>query len=396
MSDRAGKYETLAGNRTFSPKSLPPNPPIELSLQLTNALSRADRALARLDGAVATIPDPELLVYAFMRQEAVLSSQIEGTQASLEDLLEYELDMEVDRQKSDVSDVINYLEAMKWAIEEIHKKPITLNLIRNAHSILLQRGRGATRGPGDFRRNQNWIGSPGCEISEATFVPPSVPAMLKSLDELERYINTREGLPDLIQCALIHAQFETIHPFWDGNGRLGRMLITLLLCEREVLERPVLYLSLFFKQNRSDYYSKLQAIRDDGKWEEWIMFFLRGVAVTSRSALNAARRIRTLREEMVSQAKTITNSPNSIAFSDMLFRTVYVSAKTVGDHLSVTQPTANSLIDAYRHSGYLTQANTSQRNRVYAFKPYIDILHDCADDLTEVIGQTDHFADPIE
>tara|TARA_B100000378_G_scaffold90312_1_gene71371 strand:+ start:2521 stop:3567 length:1047 start_codon:yes stop_codon:yes gene_type:complete len=345
-----------------------------------------------LDGAVATIPDPHMLVYAFMRQEAVLSSQIEGTQASLEDLLEYEIDHELTGELRDVFEIVNYLNAMQWAVDAIKKKPITLNLIKEAHAILLSAGRGATRGPGDFRQNQNWIGSAGCEIDEATFVPPSVPLMKEALYELEKYINTRDGLPDLVQCALIHAQFETIHPFWDGNGRLGRMLITLLLCEREVLELPVLYLSLYFKSNREEYYQRLQNVRDRGQWEEWVIFFLRGITVTSRSALNAAKEIRALRERMVSESKAITKSPSAVAFGEFLFQRSYITANLVSNNLGVSPPTANNLIDAYVDAGYLVQANSGRRNRVFAFKPYLDILHECADDLTEVLGEQDHLA----
>ena len=392
MGDRSGKYVKLGTIRAFRPSPLPPRPAIEFSQTLTLALSRADRALARLDGAVGTIPDPEMLVYAFMRQEAVLSSQIEGTEASLEDLLEFEIDDTSRNLNSDVYEVINYLDAMKWAVSEVTSKPITLNLIKYAHSILLKQGRGASRAPGEFRQNQNWIGPPGCEIEEASFVPPAVPDMHAALDNLEKYINEPGGLPDLVQCALVHAQFETIHPFWDGNGRLGRMLITLLLCDRGVLELPVLYLSLFFKRNRAEYYNHLQRIRDYGEWEAWVIFFLRGVTTTSKSALTAAKAIRSLREKMVREANAISNSPNAFRFGEMLFQTAYFTAKRVGDLLKISPATANTLIDSYKEAGYIIQANERKRDRVYAFKPYLDILHECADDLSEVIGEIDHLA----
>lgn len=392
MSKRAGEYTLLGQIRSFRPSPLPPNPSIQIDQTLANALSKADRALARLDGAVATIPDPQMLVYAFMRQEAVLSSQIEGTQASLEDLLEYEVDGDRTNELSDVYEIVNYLHAMRWSVDQLGKRPISLNLIKEAHSLLLSTGRGANKGPGDFRQNQNWIGPPGCEISDATFVPPAVPFMHDALDNLEKYIHEREGLPDLIQCAIIHAQFETIHPFWDGNGRLGRMLITLLLCERNVLELPVLYLSLFFKRNRDEYYNRLQAVRDNGEWEEWIIFFLRGITSTSRSALNAARAIRALRERMVRESKSISNSPSAVSFGEFLFQRSYITANLASSELDISIPTANNLIDAYVDAGYLIQANKGRRNRVFAFKPYLDILHECADDLTEVLGETDHLA----
>lgn len=390
--DRAGRYVKQGGYSTFRPAELPPDPPIGMTADIAYNLSLADRALARLDGAVATIPEPELLVYAFMRQEAVLSSQIEGTQASLEDLFEYELDGAPPAAEADVVDIVRYLDAMKWAINELKQRPISLRLIKEAHAILLSYGRGSQRAPGEFRKAQNWIGPPGCQIEEASFVPPTVPDMIVALGNLETFIHASDRLPELIRCALVHAQFETIHPFWDGNGRIGRMLITLMLCERGILEMPVLYLSLYFKTNREEYYACLQSVRDTGDWERWVLFFLRGVTNTSRSALTAARKIRSLRERMIDEATDVSGSSHAIKFGELLFSHPYITARTAQTELEVTFPTANSLIAAYEAAGYLQPVTQARRHRIFAFRPYLDTLHECADDLTQVIGETDHLA----
>ncbi len=389
---RAGEYMTRGGYRAFMPAPLPPQPAISMNADIAYNLSLADRALARLDGAVGTIPEPELLVYAFMRQEAVLSSQIEGTQASLEDLFEYELDGTPAAAEADVVDIVRYLEAMKWAIEELKARPISLRLIREAHAMLLSHGRGSQRGPGEFRRAQNWIGPPGCQIEEASFVPPAVPDMHAALANLESFIHAQNRMPELIRCALVHAQFETIHPFWDGNGRIGRMLITLMLCERGILELPVLYLSLYFKTNLEEYYACLQSVRDTGDWERWVLFFLRGVTNTSRSALVAARKIRSLRETMIENAANVSGSSHAIKFGELLFRRPYITAKIAQTSLGVTFPTGNALIASYEEAGYLERLTQGRRHRIFAFRPYLDALHECADDLTEVIGGTDHLA----
>jgi Fic family protein len=222
---RTGSYVSFGSLRCFDPRPLPPDPPIRIDGELAVALSEADRALARLDGATLTLPDPDLFVYAFMRQEAVLSSQIEGTQASLDDLLEFESGAERGAVTADVIEVVRYLDATRWALAELPRTPVSLRLIKEMHRRLLSEGRGAERAPGEFRRNQNWIGPPGCSIEEASFVPPAVPLMDRALNELEAFIHSSEAvLPPLIRFGLVHSQFETIHPFWDGNGRLGRML----------------------------------------------------------------------------------------------------------------------------------------------------------------------------
>ena len=397
IDNRTGSYTTFGSIRCFNPKPLPPDPPVNLSGQLSVILSAADRALARLDGAALTLPDPELFVYAFMRQEAVLSSQIEGTQASLEDLFEYEAAAtQMPPAESDIVEVINYLNAMSWALKEIFNRPISLNLIKETHQRLLRQGRGAGRGPGEFRRNQNWIGPPGCTIEEASYIPPAVPLMETALSDFERFIHESTDLPPLIRCGLIHAQFETIHPFWDGNGRLGRMLVTLLLCSEEILSKPILYLSLFFKAHKQEYYERLQATRDHGEVEQWLIFFLRGITVTSRSALQAAQRINSLREAILHRLPEISKSNKASLLLDALFRHPYIAVPIVAEKISATYPTANKMVSDFVRGNILEEITGSQRDRIFAFRPYLDVLHNSIDDLTGVLDSEDYLVTQSE
>ena len=246
--------------------------------------------VGRLDGVTSILPNPDLFVAMFVRQEAVLSSQIEGTQSTLEDVLQFEVDAKGADLPKDIGEVVNYVSAMSYGLERQKQLPLSLRLIREIHGRLLQGARGGDRTPGEFRRTQNWIGPAGCTLHAASFVPPPVHAMIPALDNLERFLHNTELFPILVHCALAHAQFETIHPFIDGNGRVGRLLITFLLCQREVLQRPLLYLSLYLKANRAEYYDRLTAIRYSGDWEGWIKFFLRGVFEVSQAATATAAR----------------------------------------------------------------------------------------------------------
>ncbi len=367
-----------------------------MTAEMQIALSSADRALARLDGATSILPNPDLFVYAFMRQEAVLSSQIEGTQASLEDILEFEAGADPIRRTDDLTDIVNYLDAMRWGLETLPKLPVSLRLIKGLHQRLLAEGRGAERAPGHFRTSQNWIGPPECTIQQATFVPPPVAKMMEALGQWERFIHEAREVPPLIKCALAHAQFETIHPFWDGNGRLGRMIVTFLLCSEEILSRPILYLSLYLRQHRDAYYHLLQATRDDGNWEDWIIFFLRGVTATSKSALISARKITQLHDELRTRAPDISRSVKAVSLIDKLFFQPYVSINLVARLIDATYPTANALVQNFESSGILTSVRDVQRNRIYAFRPYLDILHDATDELTGVIDGNDYLASQQE
>lgn len=279
------------------PAPLPPDPPIRLDGELRVLLSRADRALGRLDGSVVTLPNPDLFVFMYVRKEAVLSSQIEGTQSSLQDLLAAEADLfDSVAVPRDVDEVVNYVQAMNYGLARLSELPVSVRLIREIHERLMEGVRGGRLTPGELRRTQNWIGPGGTGLADAIFVPPPPENVPEALGALEKFLHSADDLPLLVKIGLAHAQFETIHPFLDGNGRVGRLLITLLLTESQVLEKPVLYLSHYLKRHRQDYYQHLQAVRDDGDWEAWLAFFLRGVAEVSGEAAETARRVLLLRE----------------------------------------------------------------------------------------------------
>jgi len=296
-NDRAGFYvQQPADYKAFIPKSLPPEPPFRLDPDLVGILSEADRALGKLDGLASLIPDPDLFVYLYVRKEALLSSQIEGTQCSLEDILGEPEPTEPQASddvtgSDDVEEVSNYVAAMNQGLARLKDVPVSSRLIREMHAVLLRGVRGSTKTPGEFRRSQNWIGRPGATVATADFVPPPPHEIDRCMGELEMYIHTLDGTPPLIKAALVHAQFETIHPFLDGNGRLGRLLITFLLCGWNVIERPLLYLSYYFKAYRTEYYSRLMSIRMKGDWESWVRFFLIGVKETATLAAITAREI---------------------------------------------------------------------------------------------------------
>ena len=275
--------------RAFVPPPLPPTPPIDI-LSLLDRLSAAERALGRLDGITVLLPRQELFLYMYVRKEAVLSSQIEGTQSTLSDLLRFETEAQAGQPVDDVREVSNYVDAMMFGLERLERLPLSLRLVREMHARLLQSGRGEGKSPGAFRRSQNWIG--GTRPGNALFVPPPVSELGACLDQLERFMHEEASrLPALIKAGLLHVQFETIHPFLDGNGRIGRLLVTLYLCAHGVLQTPLLYLSLYLKARRADYYRLLQEVREQGAWEAWLEFFLDGVAETANQAFDAATRI---------------------------------------------------------------------------------------------------------
>ena len=296
-SQRSGRYEPQPqGYRAFIPAPLPPDPPLNLTVELTGLLAEANQALGRLDGSTHILPSQDLFVAMYVRKEAVLSSQIEGTQSSLDDLLAAEARMLRSRQPDDVGEVVNYVAAMNHGLARLSSLPVSVRLIRELHERLLAGTRGSERQPGRLRESQNWIGAGGASLSDATYVPPPHQVVPEALSNLERFIHKDRSLPLLIRIGMVHAQFETIHPFLDGNGRVGRLLITLLLCEQGVLQQPVLYLSHYLKQHRSDYYEALQSVREEGTWEDWVAFFLRAVQASAVDATETARRIVDLRE----------------------------------------------------------------------------------------------------
>ncbi len=385
-STRAGHYvRQPTGYRTFMPAPLPPNPPLDLGGELARLLSQADRALGRLDGSVLTLPNPDLFVFMYVRKEAVLSSQIEGTQSSLQDLLAAEAQLFDRNLPRDVDEVINYVRAMNHGLTRLAELPISVRLIREIHAELMRGVRGGRLQPGELRTSQNWIGPPGCTLNTATFVPPPPHAVPEVMGELEKFLHQQDDLPPLIKIALAHVQFETIHPFLDGNGRVGRLLITFLLTERGVLHKPVLYLSHYFKRHRQAYYEHLQEARDRGAWEAWLAFFLRGVVEVAGEAAETARRILHLREQ---HRAAITEqlgraAGNGHKVLESLFDRPIVGVNDIKAMTGTTYAAANGLVARLVGLGVLSEMTGYARNRRFRYAPYIALFSDVASDPEE-------------
>jgi Fic family protein len=367
------------GYSAFIPAGLPPVPPVKIDPELTRLLSDADWALGRLDGIATVLPNPDLFVSMYVRQEAVLSSQIEGTQSTLEDVLQFEIDSKGQDFPKDIQEVVNYVGAMNYGLDRLKTLPLSLRLIREIHAKLLTGVRGSNRTPGEFRTSQNWIGPNGCTLANATFIPPPVPEMLTALDNLEKFLHD-DSLPLLIQCGLAHAQFETIHPFLDGNGRVGRLLITFLLCQKRALERPLLYLSHYLKQHRAEYYDRLTAIRNDGDWEGWLKYFLRGVQQVGQEAADTARNILRIREkhrhlltEKLAKDK-LAATPYDFAFLEHLFQQPIVTVRLAEQHLNCAFVTASKVVERFVNLGLLEEMTGFQRNRRFRYAPYLALF----------------------
>lgn len=374
---RSGRFiQQLTGYVAFLPNRLPPEPPVELDDELLALLSEADQALGRLDGAVDNLPNPQLFVFMYVRQEAVLSSQIEGTQASLMDILEFEAQALEPGRPKDVEEVVNYVAAMNHGLARLADLPVSLRLVREIHEKLLSGVRGGERSPGEFRRTQNWIGAAGAGLSTAVFVPPPPHEMDEALGDLEKFIHDPKPMPALLKVGLVHAQFETIHPFLDGNGRAGRLLITFLLCERGILKRPLLYLSAYFKQHRAEYYDRLQAVRQDGDWEGWLKFFLRGIGEVSRDATETARRIVALREHhrQIIQEQLGKGAGRALGLLERLYVQPVMRVQTVAEETKLSFTRANALVKQLVGLGLLHETTGGRRNRVFTYEPYLVIF----------------------
>jgi Fic family protein len=353
-------------------------------------MSEADLALGRLDGVASTLPNPDLFVAMYVRQEAVLSSQIEGTQSTLQDILEFEIEGDTNGLPQDVEEVVNYVKAMNYGLARLASLPLSLRLIREIHEQLLAGVRGAERQPGEFRTSQNWIGPLGCTLNQAEFVPPPPHEMLNALSDLERFLHDRDSLPVLIQCALAHAQFETIHPFLDGNGRVGRLLITLLLCERGVLRKPLLYLSYYLKAHRAQYYDRLMAIRNEGDWEGWIKFFLRGVVEVSNGASDTSRAILQLREtHLAAAAKLSVGASIAIPALELLFQHPVLSIRIIESHVGCSFATAGNLVRELVDLGILSEVTGKRRNRQFRYDAYVKLFDRQLLDATRAQGDRD-------
>lgn len=374
---RAGRYVKQAtGYRAFIPVALPPKPQIEIDTEMQRLLSDADRALGRLEGSIQTLPNPDLFVFMYARKEAVLSSQIEGTQASINDLLKAEAEIFGGGVSRDVDEVLNYVSAMKHGLARLHELPLSIRLIREIHARLLEGTRGRTQQPGEIRRSQNWIGPAGSTLSTASFVPPPPLEATAALGELEKFFHAEDNLPALIRIGLIHSQFETIHPFLDGNGRIGRLLITFFLCEKGLLQKPVLYLSHYFKENRAEYYERLQNVRDKGDWEGWLKFFLRGIGSVAAQATETARNIVSLREEH--RALIIntfgTSGANAMRVLEYLYQRPSITVNSAKELLNISYANANNLIEQLRANEIIFEVTGQARNRLFFYSPYIDLF----------------------
>ena len=365
------------GFSAFIPAPLPPSPALLFTPDLQQRLSAADRAVGRLDGSIQTLPNPDLFVMMYVRKEAVLSSQIEGTQSSLQDLLAAEAQVLSADAPKDVDEVVNYVAAMNHGLARLADLPISTRLIREIHAQLLAGVRGADRQPGELRRIQNWIGPAGSTLATATFVPPPPGAVPGALADLERFLHDREGgLPLLVSIGLAHAQFETIHPFLDGNGRCGRLLVTFLLYQGQALHKPVLYLSHYFKRHRQQYYERLQAIRDTGDWEGWLAFFLTGVAEVSAQATETARRILALRE---AHRTAVTErlgraAGTGLRVLEKLYERPIISVAQIREVTDTSYQAANDLAARLVELGILVEFTGQRRHRRFRYDGYVRLF----------------------
>ncbi len=375
LRNATGHYQSsIAGGETvraFVPDPLPPKPPLQLSGTRQRLLEKATVALGRLDGTAQQLPDSRLFLYAYVRREAVLSSQIEGTQSSLSDLMLYELDEVPGVPLDDVQEVSNYIAALEFGVDQLRRDfPLSNRLFRNMHHYLMARGRGHDKAPGEFRRTQNWIG--GTRPGNAHFVPPPPQEVHGAMSALEAFLHSDDDLPCLLRAALAHVQFETIHPFLDGNGRLGRLLIVLLLQHGGVLQQPLLYLSLYFKQHRSVYYDLLDRVRTHGDWEAWVDFFLEGVHSTASNAEQTAQRLLELFRDDLLRVQPLGRQ--AARLFDHLQQRPIVTMKKYAVEAKTSFPTASSAINALAKLGLLREMTGKVRDRVYAYQAYVDIL----------------------
>jgi len=378
---RTGKYDvtTVAGERVraFIPSALPPSPRIAFDGQLQSGLERATLAIGRLDGVTTLLPDRALFLYSYIRKEAVLSSQIEGTQSSLSDLLLFELDEAPGVPLDDVTEVSNYVAALEHGLARLRGGfPLSNRLLREIHAVLLSRGRGSGKLPGEFRTSQNWIG--GSRPGNATFVPPPHMAIPDAMSDLERFLHADDdGLPLLARAGIAHVQFETIHPFLDGNGRVGRLLITLLLCSAGMLREPLLYLSLFLKEHRSTYYDLLDGVRRDGDWEAWLSFFLRGVAETATSAVAGVHALAELfRADQLRIDRQGRRSGSALRVHEALKSRPISSLPAISRATGLSFPAVASAVELLVSMGVVRELTGKRRNRLFVYDKFLNVLNE--------------------
>lgn len=377
-SQRAGKVIKVSdkGYWAFVPNPLPPE--LHYTEEIAHVLAEANRRLGNLNGIGTLLPNPQLLIVPYSRREAVLSSRIEGTQASLSDLFYFEAsskeEQKKESQKSDVLEVFNYVQALNYGIQKLRILPLCVRLMNEMHSILMKGVRGEHLTPGEFRRSQNWIGPAGCTLSDAMFVPPPVREMKQTMSDLEKFLHVREGMQGLIQCALVHYQFEAVHPYLDGNGRIGRLLITLFLCERQFLAYPMLYLSAFFEKHRTEYYERLLAVSQKGEWEEWVLFFLRAVAVQSEEAEKNSKGILHLLEMYRKRVQEKRTSVYAVKLLERLFINPFISIPRAAKELKTSFPTAKAAIEKLEEAKILFRTSDKQRGKIYCARELLVLL----------------------
>ncbi len=372
---RTGKYVTQSTGKTQY-KAFMPNPlPFKLRLDdhLQSMLSRADVALGRLDGIAEILPDVDYFILMYVRKEATLSSQVEGTKATFSDALKAEASIKSTEMHDDVDEILNYIEAMNYGLQRLDTLPISLRLIREIHGILLSGVRGEKKSPGEFRKSQNWVG--GNDIGTASFIPPPAGDIPALLSNLEKFIHDKSPLPSLVKAGLLHSQFETIHPFLDGNGRIGRLLITFFLCQQGMLNKPLLYISEFFMKNRDRYYEQLNAYHDKGDVEGWLRFFLDGVSITAERSIETARKVLALREQDVRKISEAGGSvQRALSLLDALYHTPLVRVKDIERLVDIRNPNALALTNKMVKLGILKEITGQKRNRVFAYDDYIKLF----------------------
>ena len=376
MNDRAGYWKTnLSGEmayQSFVPSPLPPTPPIEISEDILEQLIKANSQLAILESVATRIPDVDLFISMYVRKEALMSSQIEGTQATLEDVLDPLIE---DNTNRNVADVVNYIKATEYAIRRLHELPLCNRLLKETHAILMEGVRGQEKNPGEFRCSQNWIGGKGSTLRNAKYIPPSPDDMTEAMSDLEKYINADDRLDGLIRAALIHYQFETIHPFLDGNGRIGRLLITLFLMEKKILTTPALYISYFLKKNRVEYYDRMTEVRSKGNYEQWVKFFLQALAESAKDAIAAIDELTALHDKNVDLVAGMGRaSKNAMIVFRYLEANPIIEIGKTAEALGITFGTASNVVERLSSAGILEQTTTGRRNRTFAYKDYLAIL----------------------
>ncbi|MCF7979040.1 MAG: Fic family protein [Chromatiaceae bacterium] len=377
--DRQGRYVTISTvgekAKAFVPAPLPPHPPIDWSPDLRSKFDQALLALGRLDSVSTLLPDTSLFLYMYVRKEAVLSSMIEGTQSSLSDLLLFELEQEPGVPLDDVREVSNYVAALDHGLRLLEEGlPLSLRLLREIHGVLLSKGRGSSQTPGEFRRSQNWIG--GTRPGNATFVPPPADAVMECMSKLELFLHDQpEPTPVLLKAAFAHVQFETIHPFLDGNGRLGRLLITLLLCSESVLREPLLYLSLYFKTHRQHYYDLLNRVRQTGDWEAWLEFFAEAVIVTATQAVETAQQLLALTSQDRDKISTLGRAAaSSLRVHRALMAHPIATSGSLVEKTGLTPATVNKALGHLEQLSIVKELTAQKRNRLFSYARYIEII----------------------